>query len=85
MKNDPETRKDMYENIIIGGGMSMTQNFDKRFTEELQKVTPSSFKIKIWGQTDRKIMAWTGGAIFSQLPAFQTMCITKADYEEAGP
>jgi len=24
MKNDPETRKDMYENIIIGGGMSMT-------------------------------------------------------------
>ncbi len=42
-------------------------------------------KIKIIAPPERKYSVWIGGSILASLSTFQTMWITKAEYDEAGP
>ncbi len=35
--------------------------------------------------SDRKYSVWIGGSILSSLSTFQSMWITKAEYDESGP
>lgn len=41
-------------------------------------------KIKVLAPPERKYSVWIGGSILSSLATFQTMWITKSEYEEAG-
>jgi actin-related protein len=42
-------------------------------------------KIKIIAPPERKYSVWIGGSILASLSTFQTLWITKAEYDEAGP
>jgi actin-related protein len=42
-------------------------------------------KIKVVAPPERKYSVWYGGSILSALSTFQTMWITKAEYEDVGP
>ena len=41
-------------------------------------------KVKVVAPQERKFLVWIGGSILSSLSTFQTMWITKAEYEEHG-
>lgn len=41
-------------------------------------------KIKVVAPAERKFLVWIGGSILSSLSTFQTMWITKAEYNETG-
>jgi actin-related protein len=41
-------------------------------------------KIKVLAPQERKFLVWIGGSIMSSLSTFQTMWITKAEYQEGG-
>ena len=41
--------------------------------------------IKVIAPPERKYSVWIGGSILSALGTFQSMWITKAEYEDAGP
>merc|ERR1719347_2339224 len=48
-------------------------------------LAPSTIKIKIIAPPERKYSVWIGGSILASLSTFQTMWITKDEYEESGP
>ena len=85
MKCDVDVRKDLYGNIVLSGGSTMYPGIAERLNKEIVALAPSSMKIKVIAPPERKYSVWIGGSILSSLSTFQTMWITKAEYEESGP
>jgi actin-related protein len=85
MKCDIDVRKDLYANIVMSGGTTMYEGIAERLNKEVVALAPSSMKIKVVAPPERKYSVWIGGSILSSLSTFQTMWITKAEYEESGP
>merc|ERR1712224_755896 len=73
MKGDVDIRKDLYGNIVMSGGSTMYPGIQDRLTKEV--VAPP----------ERKYSVWIGGSILSSLATFQSMWITKEEFEDAGP
>jgi len=85
MKCDVDIRKDLYANIVLSGGTTMYPGIGERMTKELQALAPSTMKIKVVAPPERKYSVWIGGSILSSLSTFQSMWISKAEYDESGP
>jgi len=85
MKCDVDVRKDLYGNIVLSGGTTMFPGIAERVNKEVVALAPSSMKIKVIAPPERKYSVWIGGSILSALSTFQTMWITKAEYDESGP
>jgi len=85
MKCDVDVRKDLYGNIVLSGGTTMFAGIAERLNKEVVALAPSTVKIKVVAPAERKYSVWIGGSILSSLSTFQTMWITKAEYEESGP
>lgn len=86
-KSDIDVRKDLFSNIILSGGNTMFPNLAERLTSEVQKLAPTATisKVKVYAYPERKYSVWVGGSILSSINNFQSMWITKSEYEEAGP
>ncbi|XP_071959032.1 actin, acrosomal process isoform-like [Antedon mediterranea] len=85
MKCDIDIRKDLYANVCQSGGSSMFEGMPERMEKELQKLAPSTMKVKVVAPPERKFSVWIGGSILSSLSSFDSMWITKAEYDETGP
>jgi actin, other eukaryote len=84
-KCEIDVRKDLYSNIVLSGGTTMYQGIAERLTKEVVSLAPSAMKIKVVAPAERKYSVWIGGSILSSLSSFQSMWITKSEFEEAGP
>lgn len=80
-KCDIDIRKELYSNIVMSGGSTMFPGIAERLTKEITALAPSTMKIKVNAVEQRKFLVWIGGSILSSLSTFQTMWITKAEYE----
>ena len=85
MKCDLDIRKDLYGNIVMSGGSTMYPGISDRMQKEITALAPSSMKVKIVAPPERKYSVWIGGSILASLSTFQQMCISKQEYDEAGP
>ncbi|KAG0722750.1 actin [Chionoecetes opilio] len=85
MKCDVDIRKDLYANIVMSGGSTMYPGMSDRLQKELTYLAPATIKIKIISPPERKYSVWIGGSILASLSTFQSMWITKEEYEESGP
>ncbi|OAG29895.1 actin beta/gamma 1 [Nematocida displodere] len=85
MKCDVDIRKDLYSNIVLSGGTTLYQGIADRMQTEITKLAPSSMKVKIVANPERKYSVWIGGSILASLGTFQQMWISKAEYDECGP
>jgi len=85
MKCDIDIRKDLYANNVMSGGSTMFPVIADRMQKEITALAPSTMKIKIIAPPERKYSVWIGGSILASLSTFQTMWITKAEYDESGP
>jgi len=85
MKCDVDIRKDLYANIVCSGGSTMYGGISERLTKEMVALAPPTMTIKVIAPPERKYSVWIGGSILSALGTFQSMWITKAEYEESGP
>jgi actin beta/gamma 1 len=85
MKSDMDIRKDLYANIVLSGGTSMYPGIADRLQKEVTSLAPSAMKIKIIAPPERKYSVWIGGSILSSLSTFQSMWISKQEYDESGP
>lgn len=70
MKCDVDVRKELYANIVLSGGTSMFEGIAERLNKELVALAPSSMKIKVIAQPERKYSVWIGGSILSSLSTF---------------
>ena len=86
-KSEIDVRKELFSNILLSGGTTMFPNIAERLTMELQKLAPTSIvdKVRVIANPERKYCVWVGGSILSSINNFQSMWITKSEYEESGP
>lgn len=85
MKCDTDVRKDLFQNIILSGGSTLFEGLAERMWTEIHQLAPSSNRIKVMAPPERKYSVWLGGSILASLSTFQTMWISKSDYDESGP
>lgn len=85
MKCDVDIRKDLYSNVVLSGGTTLYQGMADRMQSEIAKLAPSSMKVRIVANPERKYSVWIGGSILASLGTFQQMWITRAEYDDAGP
>jgi len=85
MKCDVDIRKDLYGNTVLSGGTTMFEGIAERMQKEITALAPASMKIKIVAPPERKYSVWIGGSILSSLSTFQSMWISKQEYDESGP
>merc|ERR1711942_78464 len=85
MRCDIDIRKDLFANVVMSGGSTMYAGVADRMQKEITALAPSTLKIKIIAPPERKYSVWIGGSILSSLSTFQSMWITKEEYEESGP
>lgn len=85
IKCDVDTRQDMYANVVLSGGSTMFPGLADRLTREMQLLTPESITVKVTAPPERKYSVWIGGSILTSLASFQSMWITKEEYEKSGP
>merc|ERR1712169_19758 len=85
MRCDIDIRKDLFANNVLSGGTTMYPGIADRMQKEITCLAPSTIKIKIIAPPERKYSVWIGGSILASLSTFQTMWITKEEYDESGP
>ncbi|MPC25968.1 actin-2, muscle-specific-like [Portunus trituberculatus] len=85
MKCDIDIRKDLFANNVMSGGTTMFPGIADRMQKQLSALAPSTIKIKIIAPPERKYSVWIGGSILASLSTFQSMWITKEEYDECGP
>ncbi|CAF3687803.1 unnamed protein product [Rotaria sp. Silwood1] len=85
MKCDIDIRKELYQNIVLSGGTTMFPGIADRMQKEITALAPSAMKTRIIAPPERKYAVWIGGSILSSLATFQTMWISKQEYDESGP
>ena len=84
-KCDIDIRKVLYANIVLSGGTTMYPGLNDRILKELKNIVPNSVPIKVLCPPERKYSVWIGGSILSSLSSFNSMWITKEEYDECGP
>lgn len=84
-KCDVDIRRDLYGNIVLSGGTTMYDGIADRMIKEISALTAASVKVKVIAPPERKYSVWIGGSILSSLSTFQSMWITKEEYDESGP
>ena len=84
LKCDIDIRKDLYNNIVMSGGTTMFPGIPERLSKEVTALAPTTMKVKVVAPQERKFLVWIGGSILSSLSTFQTLWITKQEYEETG-
>ena len=85
MKSDVDVRRDLYENIVMSGGTTMFKGITERLGKEVAALAPSTMKVRVSAPAERRFSVWIGGSILSCLSSFQTMWVTRAEYDETGP
>ena len=85
MKCDVDIRKDLYGSVILSGGTTMFPGIADRMNKELTSLAPSTMKVKIIAPAERKYSVWIGGSILASLACFQSMWLSKEEYDESGP
>ena len=85
MKCDNDIRRDLFTNVILSGGSTLFENIGERLWSEMFALVPTNHKVKIFSPAERLYSSWLGASILSSLSTFQTMWITKAEYDESGP
>ena len=63
----------------------MEDGISDSLDKEITALAPASTKIKIVAPPERKYSVWIGGSILSSLSTFQSMWISKEEYDEVGP
>jgi actin len=84
-KSDIDIRKDMYSNIVLSGGTTITKGLKERLDKELNILKPPKCcQIKINAPNERQYSVWLGGSILASLESFQNAWIYKSEYNESG-
>ncbi|OMO81165.1 Actin-related protein [Corchorus capsularis] len=74
----------LYQSIILTGGSTLFPRFAERLEKDLRPLVPDVYQVKITTQEDPILGVWRGGSLLSSSPEYESMCVTKAEYEELG-
>ncbi|KRX02013.1 hypothetical protein PPERSA_07658 [Pseudocohnilembus persalinus] len=78
-------QSELYNNIVLCGGTSLLRGFKDRLHHELRQNLPKHINennINFVENLHRRYSAWIGGSMLGSLSTFQSLAITRAEYEE---
>lgn len=79
-----DIRNYLYNNIVLSGGSSLISGLRERLEKEISLLSSHAYKIRVIAPTERKYLAWIGGSILTSLSTFNSMWISKEEYDETG-
>nr|XP_060614636.1 actin, clone 302-like [Anolis sagrei ordinatus] len=82
---DTDLHPYLYANTVLAGGSTMFSSFVERMHSEMTAIAPKNMKINIIDPPEHKNSVWIGGSRLASLSTFRHMCISKEEYDEAGP
>ena len=85
MKCDNDIKKDLFKGIVLAGGSTMFEGMKDRIQKEIMALAPSPMSPQVHAPADRKYSCWLGGAILSKIQSFDSIWITKKEYDDHGP
>ncbi|XP_063063558.1 actin, cytoplasmic 1-like [Engraulis encrasicolus] len=85
LKCGVDFRRDLYANIVVSGGVTMSPRFTERMQKEITCLAPANVNVKVIAPPERAYSVWIGGSILASLSRFPKMLISKQEYEESGP
>jgi len=62
----------------------MLEGIGERLLKEIESRGPKSIKMKVINSPDRRFAVWRGGSMLTALSTFESMWVTKEDYDEHG-
>lgn len=76
----------MYSSIIVGGGNTAINKFDKKLESKLKSKVNDTNKevIKIVSSPEQKYSAWLGAAVLCSFGTFKQMWVSKSEFNEHG-
>lgn len=84
-KLDVDLRGYMLRHIHLSGGTTMIRGFPERLGQELSVCAPPNAQLNIIAPAvDKRLLAWQGASIVTQLSSFANMWVTAADFAESG-
>lgn len=81
---DTEIKKNLFDKIFLIGGNTLFPNIAERISKNIRALGGSSISFKIFCPAERKYSSWIGGSILACLTPFESMWVTKEEYEEHG-
>jgi centractin len=74
-RTDMDLRKNLFGNIVLSGGSTLTKGFGDRLLHEVQRLAVKDMRIKIFAPPERKYSTWIGGSILAGLSTFRKVSI----------
>ncbi|KAI1271919.1 actin-domain-containing protein [Xylaria sp. FL0933] len=71
-------------NIFVVGGNSLFEGFTQRLQDEIQKLVPDELTVRVTRAPDPITNTWLGGVNLAKHPHFESLAVTKLEYEEHG-
>ncbi|KAF8454227.1 actin family [Terfezia claveryi] len=81
-RTDLDLRKQLFANIVLSGGSTLTKGFGDRLLTEVKRLAVKDMKIKIFAPPERKYSTWIGGSILAGLGTFRKMWVSIDDWHE---
>jgi actin len=83
--NDPDLREELFANVVLAGKSTMFPGMKERLQKDLSElVERDHLMVDIEVPADRNFSAWMGRLLLAYLPSFQSMWITREEYNESG-
>eukprot|EP01061_Rhynchopus_euleeides_P047485 TRINITY_DN9548_c0_g1_i2.p1 TRINITY_DN9548_c0_g1~~TRINITY_DN9548_c0_g1_i2.p1 ORF type:complete len:401 (+),score=133.57 TRINITY_DN9548_c0_g1_i2:655-1857(+) len=77
--------RDCVESVVVCGGSTYCEGFSDRLVSEVECLTTSQLKPKVFLPRDRADIVWRGAAISCCLEQFESVWMTKEEYCDQGP
>ena len=81
-RTDMDLRKNLFGNIVLSGGSTLTKGFGDRLLQEVQRLAVKDMRIKIFAPPERKYSTWIGGSILAGLSTFRKMWVNMDEWHE---
>ena len=81
-RTDMDLRKNLFGNIVLSGGSTLSKGFGDRLLHEVQRMAVKDMRIKIFAPPERKYSTWIGGSILAGLSTFRKMWVSIDDWHE---
>lgn len=81
-RTDLDLRKNLFSNIVLSGGTTLTKGFGDRMLAEVKRLAVREMKIKIFAPPERKYATWIGGSILAGLSTFKRMWVSAEEFNE---
>ncbi len=82
---DPALHDVLFDNIILIGGSTTTNQFKEKLEKEIESVKPSSKNFSIMDIPERLYLPWIGGSMMAHLPSFKEVWVTHTEFTREGP